>query len=141
MRGTLEKLYRSQSNHHTGRKGAMWTTKAHIEYVDQSGGDFMLLKKLVFIDSEGKEWITPAGFVSDLSSIPRWLRWAVPKTILGKAPFLHDLNYRQNPYKITRKKADQLYYQGAIDEGMKKWRAGVLYRGLRLGGWFSWQSH
>ncbi|RLA60690.1 MAG: hypothetical protein DRQ89_12460 [Epsilonproteobacteria bacterium] len=119
----------------------MWITDVHVTDVDGSFGDFMLEEALVYMDGNDKEWITPPLFVSDLSSIPALLRPFIPKTILGKAPWLHDYLYRTQPEGVTRKRADQLFKEGALDEGMPHWKSHIMYRGLRLGGWMAWRKN
>jgi hypothetical protein len=118
-----------------------WITDVHFTDVEGSFGDFMLTQDLGYLAWDGEEWIVPAKFVGDLSSIPFFLRWLIPKTILGKSPWLHDYLYRMPLPDVDRKKADFLFYTGAIDEGMKPWKAEVMYRGLRLGGWASWNKY
>ncbi len=117
-----------------------WMSDAYFTDVDGSFGDFMLVRDLIYLDWDGKKWVTPQYFVSDLSSIPFFLRFAVPKTGLGKAPILHDYLYRTPKPYVSRKHADYLFYIGAVDEGMSKWKAKSLYYGLRSGGWLSWRK-
>lgn len=121
-----------------------WLTDVHITDVDGSFGDFKLEQDLIYVDKNGREWVTPAEFVGDLSSIPAIVRPFIPKTILGKAPWLHDYLYRHQPHGSTaehRKQADELYREGARDEGMGKFTSHILYVGLRAGGWVSWNAH
>lgn len=121
-----------------------WLNDVHITDVDGSFGDFKLEQDLIYIDKNGREWLTPAEFVGDLSSIPAIVRPFIPKTILGKAPWLHDYLYRHQPHGSTtkhRKQADQLYRDGARDEGMGNFTSYILYAGLRTGGWVTWNSH
>ena len=118
-----------------------WLTDIHITDVDNSGGDYQLEQILKYKDYQGKEWAVPVGFISDLSSIPALIRPFVPKTILGKAPWLHDYLYQTQPDSVTRKTADKLYLHGARDKGMSNITAYVLYSGLRIGGWVAWAKY
>ena len=118
-----------------------WVTDVHFTDVDGSLGDYMLEADLVYEDKDGKLWITPSGFEGDLSSIPRFLRPFIPKTILGKTPWLHDYLYRVQPLGVKRKTADRLYREGAKAEGMSDGKARVMYAGLRMGGWVTWAAH
>ena len=118
-----------------------WISDVHFTDVDGSLGDFLLEKDLMYQDSAMRLWITPKGFVSDLSSFPWFVRMFTPVTILSKSPWLHDYLYRQQPEGVTRKQADLLYRDGAVDEGMSKSHANRLYAGLRVGGWLTWRSH
>ena len=116
-----------------------WMTDVSMTDVDSSFGDFQLLADLVYRDEYGAEWTVPAGFIGDLSSVPGIVRTIIPKTILGKAPWLHDFLYRTQPPGVTRAHADYLFRAGAIDEGMKPWKAWALWAGLRVGGWMAWK--
>jgi len=121
-----------------------WLTDVHITDVDSSFGDYQLEQDLIYVDNKGERWVTPAGFIGDLSSIPALLRPFIPKTILGKAPWLHDFIYQFQPRGSSsshRKQADSLYHDGAIDEGMSKVTAKALYLGLRVGGWMVWNKY
>jgi len=121
-----------------------WVTDVHISDVEGSFGDYILEQELRYICKDGIEWVTPAGFIGDLSSIPGIIRPFIPKTVLGKAPWLHDFLYRCQPHGSSakhRKQADTLYRDGALDEGMGVKKAYALYYGLRIGGWMTWNSH
>lgn len=99
-----------------------------------------------------------AGFEYDGNSIPRWL-W----TLLGMLPdglnraagLIHDFIYRHRGnmpigsyevqidglwypriQKINRASADNLYKKILIESGYDKYI--LAYRGVRLGGWWSW---
>jgi len=117
----------------------VWLTDVAMTDVDSSFGDFQLLEDLVYQDEYGAHWTVPAGFIGDLSSVPGVIRTIIPKTILGKTPWLHDYLYREKPHRVTRAHADHLFYAGAVDEGMKKWKAWGLWFGLRIGGWAAWK--
>lgn len=124
-----------------------WITDVHFTDADGDLGNFELLQDLVYQDWSGKLWTVPKTSSSDLSSIPPFLRWLFSKTVLGKAPWLHDYLYRHQPQGVTREIADRLYYEGGIDEGLNLtgWRFKFhrvkcysLYLGLRAGGGATW---
>jgi hypothetical protein len=87
----------------------------------------------------------PVGFVTDLASIPR------PLTILqreygavNRAAILHDWAYytrgKVHPnFTMTRKEADQLFYQVLVVDGVAKWRAWTMYWAVRSSP-FNWRK-
>lgn len=89
------------------------------------------------IEFEGVE--APAGFVFDGASIPAilFLRDIFPHG--GRKMFaacLHDWLYRTK--SGTREEADAVFYRAMRANGVGKIQAEVLYRGVRLGGWWAW---
>jgi len=82
--------------------------------------------------------IVPAGFITDGASIPRGLRWLFPHG--GRkfvAAVVHDYLYRNKAG--TRLEADELFFRLMIHNGVPTWRAQMLFMGVRLGGWLTWQ--
>ena len=84
----------------------------------------------------------PAGYCSDLASIPRPF-WSFagppgsPRT--DRAAWLHDYLYDSGPrLRITRKQADDLFLAVLRQDGAK--RAWLLWAGLRIGGWWAWHK-
>lgn len=56
---------------------------------------WVLQKSLTFLGNTGTEFTVPAGFVTDLASVPRLLSWLIPKTgSHNRAAVLHDLLWR-----------------------------------------------
>lgn len=59
-----------------------------------------------------------------------------------KAATIHDWLYSGNPIiladgterYLTRKEADEVFYRALRDEGIARWRAGIFYTGVRIGG-------
>jgi Protein of unknown function (DUF1353) len=76
----------------------------------------------------------PAGFITDLASIPRLLRGVL--NINGKsrrAAVLHDWLYCSKLF--PREIADRIFYEALVAEGMNKGLARVYWSGVRSGGW------
>ena len=77
-------------------------------------------------------WRVPAGYVTDLASVPRW-----PLTYLlagGRAPksaVLHDWLYA---YKADRDWADKVFLAGMEAEGINAGIRNLMYWGVRIGG-------
>ena len=94
-----------------------------------------------------------AGMVSDLASIPRIVRWLIPKA--GKdaqGAFIHDRVYRdgfmimriehlEKRVRVSRAMADGLYHQSMLALKVGKWRRRAIYRGLRAGGFVAWNKY
>lgn len=99
--------------------------------------------KVVLLDLEGRavEVTVPAGYVTDLSSIPRILwRFYPPGYTESRAPsVLHDYMYSHLHWHMTKKQADIIFREGLLTQGMPKFRAWLFYRGVRLGGRGGWK--
>jgi hypothetical protein len=75
----------------------------------------------------------PAGFVTDLASVPRFL-WVVfpPHGRYAKAAIVHDWLYSHG--NVSRKQADLIFLEGMLVLGVPHWKARVLYFAVRLFG-------
>jgi len=90
-----------------------------------------------------RAYIVPAGFISDCASIPRVL-WP----IIGhpfdarwrKEAVLHDWLYRQEDKIVSRKTADQMFYDGLRLNGLRYTKAQAMYMGVRIGGARAWKE-
>lgn len=102
---------------------------------------------------ERKETITvPAGFVTDLASIPR-LVWSFypPDGPWVKAAVVHDfLYYTQGDghwgstvgvppgRRYSRAESDDIFREAMADLGIGLWGRSVIWGAVRLGGWIGW---
>ena len=84
----------------------------------------------------------PAGFSTDLASIPQFLQNLIPKEGRYNRPaVVHDYLYGSQVFKgrmITRKQADQVLLEAMRAAGVDWDRAQVIYLGVRIGGWIWW---
>jgi len=76
----------------------------------------------------------PAGFKTDLASIPWGMRNFYSRTGKSRKPavthdYLYSIKWR------TRKECDQLFRQLLLERGMPGWKARLAYLGVRAGGW------
>ena len=85
----------------------------------------------------------PAGYESDGASIPRWA-WTLTglypchPSVLGAA-LLHDFLYTdRGPVFCRRRTADRWFRQATIADGLARWRAGVIWAAVRVGGAAAW---
>ncbi|ENL6118451.1 DUF1353 domain-containing protein, partial [Salmonella enterica] len=75
----------------------------------------------------------PAGFVTDLASVPR-IFWTIlpPDGKYAKAAIIHDWMY-DNALR-TKKEADKIFLDGMMVLGVPKWKRTVMYWAVRLFG-------
>lgn len=108
---------------------------------DDDGLPFTLHQPLVYTSALLQRVITvPAGFITDLASIPQFL-WNILPPIgkYDRAAVLHDFLYRMGG--VTKAQAD-----GVLKEVMEfrqvawatRW---AIYAGVRTGGWVTWRRY
>ncbi|HFV9934559.1 TPA: DUF1353 domain-containing protein [Salmonella enterica subsp. enterica serovar Bovismorbificans] len=75
----------------------------------------------------------PAGFVTDLASVPR-IFWSLmpPDGRYAKAAIIHDYLY-DNALR-TKREADRIFLDGMTVQGVPKWKRTVMYWAVRLFG-------
>ena len=92
----------------------------------------------------GARLIVPAGFITDLASVPRlpFAFWAVGATAQAAA-ILHDWGYHFHAF--PRRQVDALFYEAMTTDGTDvgippepTWRAFLMWTGVRIGGWMPW---
>lgn len=82
---------------------------------------------------DGRRFIVPAGFATDLDSIPRIPGvHALLKNHAFIASTLHDYLYRRN---VERDFADRVFHAVMLAEGVSHWKAWLIWLGVRIGGW------
>jgi len=113
-----------------------------------------LQKELTYQTGPDKEEVinVPAGFVTDLASIPRPI-WSFfpPDGPWVKGAIVHDFLYytqgtgewygrrgivREQPY--TRAESDGILREAMADRGIGAWAKFVIWSAVRLGGWIGW---
>ena len=110
-----------------------------------NGIKFMLISDFIVYISKYDTIIIPAGFWTDLASIPQIFQNILP--VLDRhlrAAVLHDFMYyaqRLNGKKITRAKADKIFLEAMKTCGvgwLKRW---TIYSAVRSGGWVAWNKY
>lgn len=83
----------------------------------------------------------PAGFTFDGASIPPFLRWVINPLDgeIGAAAAVHDWLYVV--HSVPRKQADQLFYEALISLGASRWKAWIMWAGVRVRGQCGWESY
>lgn len=86
------------------------------------------------------DYATGALWETDLASVPRMLLvWLL---VGGDAPasgVVHDWLYRTG--FLTRRYADQIFYDLIIREGYSAFKAWLMWSGVRAGGWVTWRKY
>ncbi len=105
--------------------------------IEERGDVWLLVLPLRYVD-EKLEIVVPAGFETDLASIPRplwsflpaWGRWS-------RAAVLHDWLYFGDRSR-GRRFADDLFYQALVRSGVNRLKSGLFWVSVRLAGWVWW---
>ena len=99
---------------------------------------YTLLAELYYEDDELGGIIVPAGFKTDLASIRvlhNLLFFALYAVVSGYgnyASVVHDWLYSQA--SLSRQQCDAVLYRALRTEGVARWRAGLFWIGVRVGG-------
>jgi hypothetical protein len=114
-------------------------TKLILE--DDGGLPFTLFEPLVYqSDVLGRALSVPAGFKTDLASIPQ-VFWRVlpPVGKYDAAAVVHDFLYQHNG--VTRAQADATLSEAMAVLGTPSWQRAIIYAGVRVGGWVVWNRY
>ena len=86
--------------------------------------------------------IIPRWMVTDLSSIPKGLRWLISVNERHRLPSLpHDFGYKFSDSMVTPKELWDLIFQDFMREfGTSKFKRWVIYTAVKLGGQSSWED-
>ena len=112
------------------KENIFWT----IGY-DEEMGDVIIMMTPIKFEHKGVVYVVPEGFRSDGMSINRiFWRMLSPKldfkTLVPSV--IHDWCYSTGV--ISRKEADELYYDLLVENGFGKIKSRLVYWGVRLGG-------
>lgn len=93
---------------------------------------------IVFVDD--RRFVVPAGYPTDLSSIPRWFWWLWPAGHTGArtAAIWHDRAYSHWWGMISKDYADRVFKAIMEHRGAGKCTVRVFYLAVRLGGRGGW---
>ncbi len=84
-------------------------------------------------DKTTPDFIVPAGFVTDLATILRFMMWLLPQRgAYDKAAILHD--YLLLQFDITKKEVDRIFLKQMKFDGVAKWKRNLMYAAVRLFG-------
>lgn len=110
---------------------------------------WMLLAPLLYDSDLIGHLCVPAEFICDLASVPRWLpvTWYLTGDSARGPAVIHDYLY-QHPESGDRQLADAVFREAMAvhqpDLGFEAeptWRRGLMWAGVRVGGWKAWRDH
>jgi hypothetical protein len=116
-----------------------FTTPAQVELLPSF--KFKLLAEFVYhegaLSSDINIITVPAGFVTDLASIPR-IFWNImpPDGEYAKASIIHD--YMYSKHLFHRKHCDEILYEAMGVLGVQTWKKYIIYSAVRMFGWAAW---
>lgn len=114
-------------------------TPLHIEVLP-GGRHYKLLKEMVVFSHRIGVTVVPAGFVTDMASVPRGLWNLFPPTgPYAKAAVYHDYLYQLGA--ITRAEADQEFCDGMRALGVSWPTRAAMWTALRLFGHKAWDEY
>ena len=93
-----------------------------------------------FSDSQQALFRVGVGFETDGASVPR-VFWAYASPFAGlhaPAVILHDALY--TAHWERRKDSDEVFYEAMLSLGIRKSKAWLMYRSVRVGGGFAWNG-
>ena len=101
---------------------------------------FRLLDEIIMSDGISN-WIIPKGWCTDGASIPRALWWFASPFNGDYLPaaIIHDYLYLTQ--KISRARADAIFYTMMIQAGVGWLKATIMYFAVRMFGWLAWNKN
>lgn len=118
-------------------------TSLHVRRAsDGEAGAWELTSALIYSSNVlPKVIIVPAGFRTDFASVPRLpLAYWLFGNAADEAAVIHDWLYTNNVGGVTRKQADEVFAEASKVLGIKGWRRGPMWLGVRLFGGSHWGS-
>lgn len=103
------------------------------------GDDWRLVLPLIYLRSDYTAITVPAGFITDLASIPRLLHPLIP--VNGKhraAAVLHDYLYAMQT--MPRAQCDAIFLEAMEACGVRWTQRWAMYSAVRVGGWAPWEK-
>lgn len=120
---------------------ARFESPLRLEDVD--GETFVVLEPLRFYSAKhDATFIAPAGYRTDLASIPRGLWNVFPKTgKYDRAAVIHDAGYTKSlvsalgrPVALIKSQVDALFLEAMLADGVEPGRARLMYLAVRMFG-------
>lgn len=105
-----------------------------------SAGQWRLVRPLHYTDATGQSWGIPAGFITDLASIPRALHWLIPVNGQHRAAaILHDYLYVVQT--CARHQADALFLDAMTTSGVRWTQRHAMHAAVRVAGGLYWRRN
>lgn len=97
-------------------------------------GTWKLLQPLVYESDRLKGLVTvPIGFITDFASVPRVpIAHLLTANCGHEAAVIHDWLY--TTHQVSRREADAVFEEALLVGGEPRWRAWLMWLGVRVGG-------
>jgi hypothetical protein len=113
-----------------------------LQSVDIGWPEIMLLRPLAYEDDDGTRHEVPAGFISDLASVPLGLRRIIPRAGRhNRAAVLHDWLYHMRSMRrldMARAHADDIMLRAMRADKVPLPRRHLIRAALAVGSWWPW---
>jgi hypothetical protein len=117
---------------------AHFVNRLVLETADcRDDGCWLVLRALLYWSALLDRMITvPAGFKTDLASVPRWpLAYWICGGLANEAAVIHDYLYAS--HLVSRRQADAILREAAKATGVN-WRRWLMWAAVRCFGWLYW---
>jgi hypothetical protein len=106
----------------------------------QDDGKWRLVQPLIYdSDVAGHVIVVPAGFVTDLASVPRVpIAYMLAGGTSNEASVVHDFLYTQ--HSVDRATADAVLREASAVTGVPAWRRAIMWAAVRAFGGSHWDS-
>ena len=114
--------------HPNAKYGVFSTYALKVEPLKDKSGRVRLLEELVFIDSHGKKWTAPKGYVVDGATIPKIFQDFIGTPYGGQyvlASVIHDVAYDEK--KESWQNVHQVFYDAMLASGVEARKASLMY--------------
>lgn len=104
------------------------------------GSTWQVAEPLFYQDKKYGLIKVPAGFKTDLASVPR-IAWRIVNSSTPgtrRPAVVHDYIYTQLTNYFSRKQADKIFYRALRECGVNYLLANAMYFAVRIGGKSSW---
>lgn len=120
-----------------------FTSTLQLERLDDTSrdgrGTWRLLASLGYSSDLIGQVTVPAGFVTDLASVPRLpVAFFLAGGLAHAAAVVHDWLY--TTHQTDRATADSVFREACQACGVSRWRAYLMWLGVRAGGAGSWAA-
>lgn len=107
---------------------------------DDGRGSWKLLAPLAYKSDVAQTiFVAPMGFITDFASVPRLpIAYMLTGGYAHAAAVIHD--YLYSSHEVSRSMADAVFHEAILSAGGSKWRAALMYAGVRVGGWTAWDK-
>ena len=87
--------------------------------------------------------VIPQYYITDLSSIPNWARWAIPVNDYHRwAGAVHDFLFdSQDWHDYSRLEVDQIFREAMEITPLEPWKCSAMYRAVRIGAGSNWKNN